>query len=36
LDPSLEAMYPEKDYHRLFLGEVKTIFASERFIVPGA
>jgi len=36
LEPSLEELYPEKDYHRLFLGEVKTIFASQRFIVPGA
>ncbi len=32
LEPSLEEFYPEKDYHRVFLGEVRAVFASDRFL----
>ena len=36
LDPSIEELYPKKDYHRLFIGEVRAIFASKRFKASGA
>ncbi len=29
LDPSIEAEYPEKDYHRIYLGEVLAAFGVE-------
>ncbi len=36
LDPSIDGLYPQKDYHRLFIGEVRAIFASPRFRAVGA
>lgn len=35
LDPSLEEFYPEKDYHRVYFGEVLAAYASERFLDEG-
>ena len=34
LDPALDELYPKKDYHRVFLGEVLVAFADERFLPP--
>lgn len=34
LEPSLELFYPEKDYHRVYLGEVVAAYADERFLKP--
>jgi flavin reductase (DIM6/NTAB) family NADH-FMN oxidoreductase RutF len=34
LDPALEDLYPARDYHRVFLGEVLAAWAGERF-APG-
>ncbi len=34
LDPSVEELYPRKDYHRVFLGEVMTAFADEQYLLP--
>ncbi len=34
LDPSLEELYPRKDYHRVFLGEVRSAWAADRFVAP--
>ncbi len=34
LDPSLEGLYPRKDYHRVFLGEVTTAWAADQFVAP--
>ena len=31
LDPEIEELYPERDYHRVFFGEVLAAWASERF-----
>jgi flavin reductase (DIM6/NTAB) family NADH-FMN oxidoreductase RutF len=32
LDPSLEALYPSRDYHRAFIGEVLAAFADEGYL----
>lgn len=32
LDPAIESLYPLKDYHTAFVGEVLAAFASERFL----
>jgi len=34
LEPAIERMYPRKDYHRVFLGEVLAVWAAERFAPP--
>lgn len=34
LEPALEEFYPEKDYHRVYLGEVVAAYADERFLKP--
>ncbi len=31
LDAEIEELYPQRDYHRVFLGEVLTLWAGERF-----
>jgi flavin reductase (DIM6/NTAB) family NADH-FMN oxidoreductase RutF len=31
LDPEIEDLYPDRDYHRIFLGEVLAAWAAERF-----
>lgn len=31
LDPEIHGLYPARDYHRAFLGEVLAVWASERF-----
>lgn len=31
LDPEIESLYPQRDYHRLFIGEVLAAWASPRF-----
>jgi flavin reductase (DIM6/NTAB) family NADH-FMN oxidoreductase RutF len=28
----IEENYPAKDYHRIYLGEIKTVFATERYL----
>lgn len=35
LDPNLEGFYPEKDYHRIYFGEILAAFATERFLETG-
>ncbi len=35
LEPELEALYPKKDYHRIFLGEVLAAFAAGTYLHPG-
>ena len=35
LDASIEANYPRKDYHRLYLGEIVALRAADRFIQNG-
>ncbi|HVN31533.1 MAG TPA: flavin reductase family protein [Thermoanaerobaculaceae bacterium] len=32
LEPAIQDLYPKKDYHRVFLGEVLTVFADERYL----
>jgi len=32
MDPEIESLYPQRDYHRAFIGEVVAAWASERFI----
>ncbi len=32
LDPEIETLYPQRDYHRVFFGEVLLAWASERFV----
>jgi len=32
LDPTLEGLYPRKDYHRVFLGAVLAVWAGARFL----
>jgi flavin reductase (DIM6/NTAB) family NADH-FMN oxidoreductase RutF len=32
LEPAIADLYPRKDYHRVFLGEVLAAFADERFL----
>ncbi|MBZ5637922.1 MAG: flavin reductase family protein [Acidobacteriia bacterium] len=32
LDPEIEELYPQHDYHRLFFGEVLAAWAEERFV----
>jgi flavin reductase (DIM6/NTAB) family NADH-FMN oxidoreductase RutF len=34
LDPEIEDLYPQRDYHRVFFGEVLAAWAAERF-TPG-
>ena len=36
LDPSVDELYPRKDYHRVVLGEVMTAWAADHFIAPAA
>ena len=36
LDPSIQRLYPRKDYHRLFLGEVLGAWADGHFLAPPA
>lgn len=31
IDPSIESSYPQKDYHRVYFGEILSIQASERY-----
>jgi len=33
-DPSVPALYPESDYHRIFLGRVLAVFGEGRFALP--
>jgi flavin reductase (DIM6/NTAB) family NADH-FMN oxidoreductase RutF len=35
LDRSIEELYPQKDYHRAFVGEVLAAWASARFLTTG-
>jgi flavin reductase (DIM6/NTAB) family NADH-FMN oxidoreductase RutF len=32
IEPAIQDLYPRKDYHRVFLGEVLTAFADERYL----
>jgi flavin reductase (DIM6/NTAB) family NADH-FMN oxidoreductase RutF len=32
LDPEIENCYPDKDYHRMYFGEVQAIFASDKYL----
>ena len=32
LEPAIQELYPKKDYHRVFLGEVLMAFAAERYL----
>lgn len=32
LEPTIHELYPRKDYHRLFMGEVLAAFADERYV----
>jgi len=32
LEPAIHDLYPKKDYHRVFLGEVLMAFAAERYL----
>jgi flavin reductase (DIM6/NTAB) family NADH-FMN oxidoreductase RutF len=32
LEPAIRDLYPKKDYHRVFLGEVLSVFADERYL----
>ncbi len=36
LDPAAHRLYPERDYHRVFLGEVLAAWAEDRFLAPPA
>lgn len=31
-DPAIDALYPDRDYHRAYLGEVLAAWADERFV----
>ena len=35
LEPAIHELYPRKDYHRVFLGEVLTAFAAEKYLPQG-
>lgn len=34
LDPTIEGLYPNKDYHRAYIGQVLAAWASARFTAP--
>jgi len=34
LDPTIEGLYPNKDYHRAYIGQVLAAWASDRFMAP--
>jgi flavin reductase (DIM6/NTAB) family NADH-FMN oxidoreductase RutF len=36
LAPAIEDLYPQKDYHRVFIGEILGAWAEDRFIAPSA
>jgi len=36
LDPSIDRLYPFKDYHRVFLAEVLAVWAGDRFVATPA
>lgn len=35
LEPAIHELYPKKDYHRVFLGEVLMAFAAEKYLPQG-
>jgi flavin reductase (DIM6/NTAB) family NADH-FMN oxidoreductase RutF len=35
IEPAIADLYPRKDYHRVFLGEVLAAFADEKFLAAG-
>ncbi len=34
LDPDIDSLYPRKDYHRIYIGEIQRIYGVEQFIDP--
>ena len=34
LDPAIHRLYPRRDFHRIFLGEVLGAWAEDRFVAP--